>query len=100
MREARVALIVDNPLRDLDGLVLLAYQLAQRGHTAFLVPMYDQVYDVFRLRPDVVLVNYVRANNRDLVRLYRRRGMRVGVLDTEGAGGKSAEEFARLVSVA
>lgn len=93
----RVCLIVDNPLRDLDGLVLVAFELARRGVEAILVPMYEQVFDVPALRPDLVLVNYVRANNRDAVRLYREQGIRIGVLDTEGAGGKSAGEFAALV---
>jgi len=97
MRE-RVCLIVDNPLRDLDGLVLVAWQLAQRGVEAWLVPMYEQGFDVFAINPDLVLANYVRPNNLDLLHLYRRAGIRVGILDTEGAGGKSADEFAGMVA--
>ena len=37
-----VCLIVDNPLRDLEGLVLLGRQLAAKGATVTLVPMYEQ----------------------------------------------------------
>lgn len=93
----KVCLIVDNPLRDLDGLVLVAWQLAQRGAEVWLVPMYEQGFDIFAIHPDWVVANYVRPNNLDMLRLYRRAGMRVCVLDTEGTGGKTAQEFAGMV---
>lgn len=98
MKRPRVCLIVDNPLRDLDGLVLLGWQLARRGVDAWLVPMYEQSFDVRAVDADLVLVNYVRANNLDHVMAYRREGIRVGVLDTEGVGGKTPAEFAALVA--
>lgn len=97
MPPPRVCLIVDNPLRDLDGLALLAWRLSLRGVEAVLVPMYVQGFDVLALKPDLVLANYARPNNIDLLRLYRKSGVRVAVLDTEGAAGKSAADYARLV---
>lgn len=93
---ALVCLIVDNPLRDLDGLVLLARTFAMRGIDAALVPLYSQAFDIAALGPDLVIANYARLNNRDLLIDYRRRGIRVGVLDTEGVGGRSMEEFAQI----
>lgn len=95
-----VCLVVDNPLRDLEGLVLLARQLATRGARATLVPMYEQGFDVPALRPDLVLVNYTRPNNADLIKSYKRAGILVGVLDTEGIGGKNADQFANMVKSA
>lgn len=92
-----VCLIVDNPLRDLEGLVLLGRQLAARGAIATLVPMYEQGFDVPALRPDLVLVNYTRPNNADLIKSYKRAGILVGVLDTEGIGGKNPDQFAEMV---
>ncbi|UPK02113.1 surface carbohydrate biosynthesis protein [Bradyrhizobium sp. 170] len=92
-----VCLIVDNPLRDLEGLVLLGRQLAAKGVTATLVPMYEQGFDVPALRPDMVLVNYTRPNNADLIKSYKRAGILVGVLDTEGIGGKNPDQFAEMV---
>jgi surface carbohydrate biosynthesis protein len=92
-----VCLIVDNPLRDLEGLVLLGRQLATRGATVTLVPMYEQGFDVLALRPDMVLVNYTRPNNADLIKSYKRAGILVGVLDTEGIGGKNPDQFAEMV---
>lgn len=97
MLRQRICLVVDNPLRDLDGLVLLAWHFAQHNFQVWLVPMYDQAYDIRAIRPDFVLLNYVRNNNLQHVYAYLQEGVKVGVLDTEGTGGKTPEEFARLV---
>ncbi|WP_439409347.1 surface carbohydrate biosynthesis protein [Bradyrhizobium sp. DASA03076] len=98
--QPHVCLVVDNPLRDLEGLVLLARQLSTRGVRATLVPMYEQGFDVPALRPDLVLVNYTRPNNADLIKSYKSAGILVGVLDTEGIGGKNADQFANMVKSA
>jgi surface carbohydrate biosynthesis protein len=95
-----ICLIVDNPLRDLEGLVLLGRQLATRGGKVTLVPMYEQGFDVPALGPDLVLVNYTRPNNADLIKSYKRAGILIGVLDTEGIGGKNADQFAEMVQSA
>lgn len=80
----RIALVVDSPRRDLRGLTLLAYQLAIRGAEVFVVPMYQQGYDLPLLAPDLVVANYARESNRGLLESYRDSGVRVAVLDTEG----------------
>ena len=80
----RIALIVDNPRRDLRGLVSLAYQLAKRGAEVFVVPMYQQGYDLPLIAPNLVILNYARESNRGLLETYRDLGIRVAVLDTEG----------------
>lgn len=90
--QPRVCLIVDNPLRDLDGMVLLGWTLAQKGAEVFLVPMYQQAFEVAALMPDMVLVNYLRVNNQKLVKAYSESGILVGVLDTEGGIFTSVEE--------
>lgn len=93
----RVCLIIDNPLRDLDGLILVGWHLARQGVDTFLVPMYSQTFDVPALKPDMVLANYVRPNNADLLKAYKEAGILVGVLDTEGAAGKTPDDYARMV---
>lgn len=93
----RVCLVVDNPLRDLDGLVLVAWHLAGRGIDSFLVPMYQQGHDVPAAAPDLVLANYLRQNNLALLAQYKSDGARIGILDTEGAAGKTADTFAGWV---
>jgi surface carbohydrate biosynthesis protein len=59
--------------------------------------MYDQAFDVRAIDADFVLANYARFNNRSHLFSYLEDGIRVGVLDTEGVGGKNANEFATLV---
>ncbi len=84
-RSARVALIVDNPFRDLSGLVLTARALTLRGITTFLVPMNIQTAEIGAVAPDFVLVNYLRKNNQESVRIYQNAGIGTGILDTEGS---------------
>ena len=91
MEPPRICLIVDNPLRDLDGMVLLGWTLAQKGAEVFLVPMYQQASEVAALMPDLVLVNYLRTNNQELVEAYSESGILVGVLDTEGGVFRNLE---------
>jgi len=97
MKKPRICLIVDNPLRDLDGMVLLGWTLAQQGAEVFLVPMYQQVTEIAALMPDLVLFNYSRANNKDLIRICSESGILVGVLDTEGGVFTDVEE--KLINI-
>lgn len=84
MKTLKIALIVDHPLRDLSGLVLIARKLAEQGAKVFLVPMYAQDREIFTLQPDFVLLNYLRKNNENFVRKLLKAGIQYGILDTEG----------------
>jgi surface carbohydrate biosynthesis protein len=79
-----VGLIVDNPKRDLDGLVLLAHRLSRSGINTALIPLYQQGVEVPLLGLTGVVVNYARLNNRELLAGYKSRGLQIYVLDTEG----------------
>jgi surface carbohydrate biosynthesis protein len=96
-RAYRICLIVDNPLRDIDGLIWVAWNLAQHGHTVYLTPMYEQGFDVLALMPDIVVANYARPNNIELLRRFHNAGIAVAILDTEGSPGRDMEKFARMV---
>lgn len=98
----KVGIIVDNPKRDLKGCVLLASFLVKRGCVVVLIPMYVQGYEIPLHDVDIVVVNYVRVNNIELLRGYKSRGISVVVLDTEGGilsedGVDSPAQFARSV---
>lgn len=93
----KVAVIVDNPFRDLEGAALVARELVKRGAVACLVPMYEQAYDVPSFRPNVVLANYVRANNKPLLASYRASGAAIVIMDTEGNGGEDPLAYADSV---
>jgi surface carbohydrate biosynthesis protein len=97
LRGLRVVLVVDNPLRDLDGLIRLGWVITQRGGEAWLAPMYDQAFIVEKVRPDVVVSNYIRGNNTPLLERYRVLGVRNVIVDTEGIAGQRAEGLADLV---
>ena len=85
----RVCLIVDNPIRDLDGLVLLGWHLASKNVEVYLVSMSTK-YEVFFIRPDLVLLNYIRKGNKKFVARCQEMGIMIGVLDTEGGVLKDA----------
>jgi surface carbohydrate biosynthesis protein len=98
----RIGLVVDHPKRDLAGTVLLAYQLASRGASVVIVPMYEQGIDVPRLGLDTLLVNYARDANLNLMRSFSKAGLALYVLDTEGGvlaetGGNSPPAMAAYV---
>jgi surface carbohydrate biosynthesis protein len=98
----RIGLVVDHPKRDLPGCVLLAYQLALRGQSVVLVPMYEQAVDVPRLGLDALVVNYARNANLDLMRSFAKAGLPLYVLDTEGGvltdkGGNSPPAMADYI---
>ena len=94
----RIALIVDNPYRDLPGLALLAMRLCQDGATCHLVPMNLQGRELWALAPDFALLNYLRMNNQQLAQQLVDAGIRVGVLDTEGGVLASLDAYAKTMA--
>ena len=96
MKQKRIAIIVDNPKRDLPSCALLALKLADNGFSVFLLPMNKMNQSLFALHPDYVLLNYVRHNNDKLVRQLLNFGVRIGVLDTEGGVFTKLEDTGKL----
>jgi surface carbohydrate biosynthesis protein len=97
VRAPEVAFVVDHPSRDLGGLVLTATELCRQGITCHLVPlnlMHDQLWT---LAPDVVVLNYARPSHARLACDLMDAGIRVGVLDTEGAAWETAEAYSELL---
>ena len=90
----RVVLIVDNPYRDLPGLVLVAHRLCQAGVICYLVPFNLQGSEIWPLAPDVVLLNYLRRTNETFARTLTQAGIPFGVLDTEGGVLTKIENYA------
>ena len=78
---------------------MLGYQLARRGVSVALVPMYEQAVDVPRLGLNALVANYARPVNLDLMRSFAGAGLALYVLDTEGGvlatkGGNSPPAMA------
>ena len=94
----RIALIVDNPFRDLAGTVLVAARLCRAGATCYLVPGDFQVREVSALAPDFVLLNCLRPTRQPFARRLLEAGIAVGVLDDEGGVHPSLEHYRQLSS--
>jgi surface carbohydrate biosynthesis protein len=94
----RIALIVDNPYRDLPGMVLLARALCLRGATCFLVPFNQRELEVWPLAPDYLLMNHLRLVTEDLARRAIDADIKVGVLDTEAGVLTSADAFSTTMA--
>lgn len=90
----RVALVVDNPYRDLPGLVLVAFRLCQAGVTCYMVPFNLQGSEIWPLAPDFVLLNYLRRTNERFARTLVQARIPFGVLDTEGGVLTKLENYA------
>jgi surface carbohydrate biosynthesis protein len=84
----KVVLIVDNPIRDLYGQILLATKLVDRGIRVYLISM-NELYinngrDLWCIAPDFILLNYLRKNNQEIVKNIIKSNINFGILDTEG----------------
>jgi surface carbohydrate biosynthesis protein len=89
----RIALVVDHPLRDLSGMVLLATDLARRGAVCYLIPLNLCELEVGRQTLDFVLLNYYRKNFDHFYRALAAAGIGMGVLDTEGGVLESTQSL-------
>jgi surface carbohydrate biosynthesis protein len=93
MTSPRVAIVVDNPGRDLPGLVLTARRLCEQGATCLLVPFDLWWRELWQLAPDLVVVNYLRSVNQETVRQAAAAGIGVAILDTEGGVFASVDAY-------
>ncbi len=93
----RVGLLVGNPFRDLPSQVLTAMRLCQEGATALLIPSYLQLYEVWTLAPDFLLLENLRRDKKGLLRRLARAGIQAGVLDTEGGVFTDLESYSRKI---
>ena len=85
MVKLRVAIIVDNPKRDLAANTLLGVELVNRGYEVFLVPLYIQSRELLALRPNITILNYHRKGSDWLVEFVLKLKSKVFILETEGA---------------
>lgn len=81
----KIALIVDNPKRDLVGLVLLSLSLKKFSHDVYLVPSNLRFYEIGKIQPEYVIFPNLRWPNIKLAKFLKDCKVKVGVLETEGA---------------
>lgn len=91
----KIALIVDNPKRDLKGLAILGYDLAKAGHEVYLTPMNLQRFEIPRIMPDVMVTSGYRKTTYKSYKKFKDMGVAIAVLETEG-GFMYNEELLKL----
>jgi len=96
----KIGIIVDSPQRDLMGHSYLAAKLSESNNKVILIPLYEQQYVIDKYELDIIIFNYLRPNNYWLIALARSKGIKIVILDTEGARGKNLDKEARYVAKA
>jgi surface carbohydrate biosynthesis protein len=90
----RVALIVNNPVRDLASMVLLAYGLCQQGVKCFLVPLSIRSQELWALAPDLVLLPSFQPLFTRWIEPLHQAGMVIGLHDGEGSPATGIDKYA------
>jgi surface carbohydrate biosynthesis protein len=101
-QKLRVGVTLDNPKRDLRGSLLLISALARAGVEAYLMPMYNQYYEIPLIGLDALIVNCARKTNQEQLANIRKLGTRIYVLDTEAGllsktGPRSPDGWASFI---
>ena len=89
----KVAIIVDDVVRDLLPLSLLAIELKKNNLIPILVPSRIQLFEIKIIKPEIIIINYLRKENESLVRLYKKAGIHIFLLDQEGGAFKSFDFY-------
>jgi surface carbohydrate biosynthesis protein len=84
VKKYNLGIIVDNPLRDLAGSILLAYELSNNNVDCYLIPMNLVDKELWVLDIDFLLMNYVRTANSRFISKLIKANIDFGILDTEG----------------
>lgn len=78
----KICIIVDNPSRDLKGILLLSLYLLEK-FDVFLVEQYNK-RELYLLRPAIVIFHNARKNNISEIIFCKKNNIKVCILDTEG----------------
>jgi surface carbohydrate biosynthesis protein len=100
VRGRRIAFVLDHPQRDLDGIVLTAAELCQRGAVCHLVPASLRGRELWALRPDFVVLYHVRRGFEQLLRQLGEARIPYGVLDNEGGVWPEMNWYTELLTPA
>ncbi len=92
----KVAIIVDDIVRDLIPLTLLAIELHRKKLKPYLVPARLQVIEIRKIKPDFIIINYLRKENEEIVKYYKDSGIAVGLLDQEGGAFIDYQKFEEI----
>lgn len=90
----RVALIINNPVRDLAAMLLLGHGLCQEGLECFLVPLSIKSREIWALAPDMVLLPSFQPLFEPWIDHLDKAGMIIGLHDGEGSPATGIDKYA------
>jgi surface carbohydrate biosynthesis protein len=93
-RQPRIALIVNNPVRDLGAVVLLAYGLCQKGACCYLLPLATRSRELWALAPDAVVLPTFQTLFAPWIEPLHRAGVAIVLHDGEGSPATGIEKYA------
>ena len=99
MSRIRVALCVVNPVRNLPGFVLAAFELCQRGVTCFIAPFVRASGEIFALAPDFVLLPAVAPYPFSMSLQLGAAGIQFGFAEVESPFHSPIHELIRAARV-
>tara|TARA_B100000035_G_scaffold84000_3_gene70573 strand:- start:12947 stop:14233 length:1287 start_codon:yes stop_codon:yes gene_type:complete len=79
----KISLILDNPTRDLDYIVLIGKHLVKNNCEVTIVPSNLRHFELFHLQPDYVLYPHQRESSAKEINILKNAGMDIGVMETE-----------------
>ncbi|CAN1593623.1 Surface carbohydrate biosynthesis protein [Candidatus Pelagibacterales bacterium] len=85
----KIAIVIDHPQRDLQGLMYLAEKLVKRGQKVFIVQFYEINFFLLKYSKDIDLIifNFFRKSNLDTIIAAKYINKKVIIYDQEGASG-------------
>ena len=72
---------------------MLAIELKKNNLIPILVPSRIQLFEIKIIKPEIIIINYLRKENESLVRLYKKAGIHIFLLDQEGGAFKSFDFY-------
>lgn len=97
----KIGLIIDNPRRDLRGMLLLGKKFLDNNCQVYLIPNYH-LYESFLLNLDWVILHNCRVMQKKYISLFMELNIKIAILDTEGAqlgpNNQDLKYFANLVA--
>ena len=83
MKKIKIAIIIDHPDRDLDGLILLSHFFLRKNYEIMLVPMYYHSFEIPFIKPDIILFNNIGEHNSKFIKRYKSYGCTIALLNSE-----------------
>lgn len=78
-------------------MVLIAHELCRSGVVCHLVPLNLQESEIWALRPDLVMLNFLRRGTEPFAARMRTAGIQYGLIDTEGGVWGSPADYAEIL---